>query len=303
MKKKRICGIYCIENMINHKKYIGQSTDISKRWVYHKNSLNGNYHINTYLQNAWNKYGANNFKFYILEECEEDKNILNEKEQYWIDNFDSFNNGYNLTLGGDNTSESLKKEVVQYDKEQNVLAIYKSLQEASDMTGVKTTGISMCCCKNAYTAGGYLWSFVGEKPLEKPRNFNHTSQKINVYTIDGKFIEEFETIIEASEKYDVNRCSIRRCCKGKMRYVKGFVFRYQGDSFDKYDANRQSKIIEMTSKPVDKFDLNHNYICTYSSLTNAKNDCNGDISSISKCCNHQYGAKTHKGFIWEWHIA
>ena len=40
-----------------------------------------------------------------------------------------------------------------------------------------------------------------------------------------------------------------------------------------------------------------------SSLTNAKNDCNGDISSISKCCNHQYGAKTHKGFIWEWHIA
>ena len=32
-------GIYCIENLTNRKKYIGQSVDIPNRWRQHKNEL------------------------------------------------------------------------------------------------------------------------------------------------------------------------------------------------------------------------------------------------------------------------
>ena len=59
--KDEMCGIYCIENLKNHKKYIGQSVDIKKRWRNHRYKLNGNKHFNQHLQNSWNYYGKDNF--------------------------------------------------------------------------------------------------------------------------------------------------------------------------------------------------------------------------------------------------
>ena len=64
-------GIYMIRNIINNKVYIGQSSDLKDRLAHHKSSLRHNRHYSSYLQNAWNKYGEENFEFIILEECEE----------------------------------------------------------------------------------------------------------------------------------------------------------------------------------------------------------------------------------------
>ena len=92
-------GIYKIENKINNKKYIGQSINIEKRWKEHQYLLKMNKHHNYHLQNAWNKYKEESFIFNIIEEC--DKKVLNDKEKYWINSFDSYNSGYNLDKGGD----------------------------------------------------------------------------------------------------------------------------------------------------------------------------------------------------------
>ena len=88
-------GIYKIENLANGKIYIGQAINIENRWKGHKKELKNNKHCNKHLQNAWNKYGKENFNFEIIEECEEDK--LTEREQYWIDFYGGLNssNNYN----------------------------------------------------------------------------------------------------------------------------------------------------------------------------------------------------------------
>ena len=93
-------GIYKIENLINKKVYIGQSINIECRWNSHKNDLIRGNHINKYLQNAWNKYGNDNFKFEIIEECLEEE--LNQKEIYWINYYGGCNSvqNYNLASGG-----------------------------------------------------------------------------------------------------------------------------------------------------------------------------------------------------------
>ena len=94
-------GIYCITNIISNKKYIGQSKNLNKRKGEHLRSLSGNYHHNCHLQRAFNKYGANAFKFETMEECEE--HLLDSKEKHYIKMLNTWNSeeGYNLRAGGD----------------------------------------------------------------------------------------------------------------------------------------------------------------------------------------------------------
>lgn len=92
-------GIYKITNTLNNKCYIGQSIDIKIRWIQHiyegkRNNPQGK------LYSAIFKEGIENFSFEVIEECPLDEKILNEKERYWIEYYNSFNKGYNSTKGG-----------------------------------------------------------------------------------------------------------------------------------------------------------------------------------------------------------
>lgn len=88
----KVSGIYCIENTINHKTYIGSSKNIYQRLLKHFALLRHNKHENPHLQSAWNKYGESNFTWFILELC--DNSRLTEVEQYCIDLFGA---EYNIT--------------------------------------------------------------------------------------------------------------------------------------------------------------------------------------------------------------
>ena len=68
--------------------------------MHHRSDLNNGTHDNEYLQRSWDKYGPDNFRFYILEFCDIDK--LDEREVYHIDFYQTLNRdkGYNLISGG-----------------------------------------------------------------------------------------------------------------------------------------------------------------------------------------------------------
>ena len=101
MKK---CGIYKIVNP-NNNIYIGASNDILKRW-----NVDYKYICNVksqkLLHSSFKKYGIKNHIFEIIEEC--DKKILFEREIYWINYYNSYKKGLNLTKGGENPPLQLK---------------------------------------------------------------------------------------------------------------------------------------------------------------------------------------------------
>lgn len=104
--------IYFIINKITGERYVGQTTNFARRKNEHLSQLKDKTHINKKLQNAWNKYGENNF---IVEKIQYDnisKEELNNEEIKYIKQYDSYNNGYNLTIGGDggNTRSKLNFE-------------------------------------------------------------------------------------------------------------------------------------------------------------------------------------------------
>ena len=95
-------GVYCISCEANGKKYVGLSKCVMKRLTTHFSLLNKGKHSNSHLQHSWNKYGASAFCVFMLSYGSDD---IQKNEIDWIKEFDTLNNGFNQTAGGDDCAE------------------------------------------------------------------------------------------------------------------------------------------------------------------------------------------------------
>ena len=95
-------GIYKITNDITGKVYIGQSVDIFRRWKQHQEHClhyklsKEDWHIDLYKN-------PQNYSFKVVEVCSKEE--LDTKEIYWINYYNSFNDGLNKTSGGWNCEQ------------------------------------------------------------------------------------------------------------------------------------------------------------------------------------------------------
>ena len=93
-----VTGVYKITNQETGECYIGQAVDVAKRWKDHaKCGLGIDTPASNKLYKAIQEYGIWNFSWELLEKC--DKELLNEKEKYYIELYDSKNYGYNSSIG------------------------------------------------------------------------------------------------------------------------------------------------------------------------------------------------------------
>ena len=121
--KDEICNINCvymIKNVVNGKVYIGSTVTLKKRIKEHYGLLTTKKHHSVKLQRSWDKHGENNFIISVIED-----NIITDeillKEQYYIDFYLSYKNGYNIlpiagTSKGYKWSENKKKKYSELKK-------------------------------------------------------------------------------------------------------------------------------------------------------------------------------------------
>lgn len=99
--------IYKITNNINQKSYIGKTErTISIRYKEH---LRHKDYLDQPLYRAFRKYGIENFSINQIEEC--DNAILDEREIYWINYYQTYKDGYNATAGGEGSIKTFEEDI------------------------------------------------------------------------------------------------------------------------------------------------------------------------------------------------
>lgn len=147
---------------------------------------------------------------------------------------------------------------------------------------------------NSVKPNGYNMQYGGKSPTESLK------RPVDKYSLDGVFLKSYESILEACADSDkkINRVHISECCSGKLLTSSGYVWRFKGDKFDKY--NKKDK--RFTS--VDQYSKDGKFIKHYHSLADAiyevfeTTNHKKYSSHIAACCKGD--RKTAYGFVWRY---
>lgn len=274
-------GIYKITNISNNKCYIGQSVNIERRWMQHKETMNNPY-IDAYNRELYNDmriFGLDNFLFEILEECSLEE--LNDKEKYWIQYYNSYENGYNLTRGGNGT---LKHD---YDKIKELWNQGFTTEEISKETNIRYDYIT--------TILGNLGITAKEK-LERNStpNDSHSRYSKKVYQKDlltYETINIFESVSAAANFLNVCRATFREALRNHNNEYRGFYW--------EIDNNSSKEKRDFSTRKVAQIDKDTNKILKiFPSLSQAAKNIEGQVSCISRACKNKIN--TYKGFKWRY---
>ena len=201
-----IYGWYCT---VTDMWYVGQTIHPEGRIKRHiDRAINKKY--NTYFYNSIRKYGLDKFVYCVLEDNVLREN-LNMKEMDWIEEMNSFENGYNMTLGGEGSLSRTpwnKGKIGIFSKESR-----KRMSESH-----KGQHLSEEHRKHLSESlkGRTSWN-VGKPSLKR--------KKVSKYDLNGNYIQTYNSIWEAKSQ-NSKEGHLTDVCQGKRNQAGGFIWKY-----------------------------------------------------------------------------
>lgn len=312
--------IYIIKNTINDKVYIGQTTQtINIRFTNHKMaSRTGE---DTKFYRAMRKHGENNFYPELLEKVE--IKDLNNRERYWINYYNSYYNGYNSTLGGDqpyrinqqkikdlwdsgmylaeiaritnhdsNSISIILKNVIGISEEEIQLRGHKSLRSVTDKQVLQA------------------WN-DGLTPHQIHQKIGSTSKTIKKILLENGITEqEWKQRISnnnrGTDPIEVLKLWKQGLCLteiGKQLNATNTPtlrkqLKEQGITDKEIEKRRRTKV-NKNAKPVVQLTLEGEYVATYPSGRQAEIQSGvAKSTAINACCHHKPRFKSAGGYRW-----
>ena len=259
--------IYLITNTINQKKYIGQTVNsINTRWVQHKSEAK-RLQPDVYFIRALRKYGVENFTVEQLEEC--DDSLLNEREQYYIKLYKSYdhNYGYNSTMGGNSNNRKFDHSLaIKYWNDG------LTVQEIAQTLSCTVATISMIL-KNNNISEQNIRSRSMLKAGEKKK------KPILQYDLTGVLLHRFSCIQNVLSSTPFSETQIRGACNNQTHIAYGYIWVHEEDNINIQEIIENIPIAK-TKKSIEQYDLNGKLIKTYNSIIEAANEINMHRATI-----------------------
>lgn len=208
--------IYMTTNLVNGKKYIGQSSLPPNKFKYY-------YGGGTVLKKALSKYGRRNFTKQVLASGNFNRPFLDELERHYIRlyNADNGRNFYNQTSGGlvnniitaKNSARRAVKTVYRFNAQKEYVGIYRgSLERIAKEIGYKKGDSLKYACINSCYSGiidGYVsFSDTVANATRNPRSYGHV---VDVYTLLGEYIASYQSGYAAAAALGVSNKALLFC--------------------------------------------------------------------------------------------
>lgn len=317
-------SIYIIRNTVNDKVYIGQTTQtIGVRFTNHKMaSRTGE---DTKFYRAMRKHGEENFYPELLEQVEVED--LNDRERYWIKYYDSYYNGYNSTLGGDQPYRINYDKVVElWNSGMGIVEIAQTMEHSrdavsrilKDMGGITTEEIHERMRKNmrSITDEQVLeqWN-KGLTPHQIHQQIGSTPETIKEILLKNGITEQEWKIRANNNNRGTNPQQVLElwkqglCLSDIYRTIHPNHISIHTKTIkkqlkemgitDEELENRRYANTNRNAKPVVQLTLDGEYIATYPSGRQAEIQSGvAKSSAINACCNHKPKYETAGGYKW-----
>jgi len=239
--------IYSIENKINNKKYIGQTTrTLESRVAEHFKNCKYDYLQYKVLYQAINKYGKENFISYELDEADTQEE-LDEKESYWIKYFDSYRKGgYNMTVGGqvekkNHADEDISNKLSEnlggrpfliYDMKGNFIKETISQTVCAEELGCCNQSVNNCLRGIKSQVKGKILIFkdeFSEEKLKEKINSRRKFQDFVVFDKEDNFIGQWRSAKSCARDLHIGNSIIERYLKKenfRARFPKDDIFQF-----------------------------------------------------------------------------
>lgn len=189
-------------------------------------------------------------------------------------------------------------KVYQFDLDGNFIKEHYSMSSAADHVNGTIDGLGQMLRGIRKTYKGYYWNrekvfnYIPPKDVRRP---------VVQYDLEGNFIKRFDSVMDAKRFYGYKtHKSIESVCNGKTLTAHGFVWRYEGDPYDKYPEIIKFNLnFNSYGKPVDVYTCDGIFVNTFSTMIEASKETNADKGNISACCLGK--VKSANGYIFRFH--
>lgn len=223
----KVSGIYKIVNKVNGKYYIGSSRNVNKRISEHLSELSNKKHCNKKLQNAYNKYGEEIFKFEIISKCP--IQYLLRLEYWFIKTLNPFYNiikvqeDYKIKFSAKHETKLRNSinprgslAVIVFDINNNFIAEFVNISRCAEFLNTPISGISKCLKAGRVLNNKYFFKYKNRN------NINYQDKRLiktNLFTKDGKFLGLFYTYEKLAKYLNVSKDTISRTINNKSTFL------------------------------------------------------------------------------------